>query len=88
MQVKKQKDTLFWIHVYIINHIVNSILSIFHIIITVHLLLIIIITTNIVIRLITKTYGIIIACDIYNNLVMIFNLYPSPLLFKYHYALN
>ena len=35
------------------NHIVNSILSIFHIIITVHLLLllIIIITTNIVIRL-------------------------------------
>ena len=59
MQVKKQKDNLFWIHVYI-NLLkilksyltVKSILSIFHIIITVHLLLlIIIITTNIVIRL-------------------------------------
>ena len=59
MQVKKQKDNLFWIHVYI-NLLkilksyltVNSILSIFHIIITVHLfIIIIIITTNIVIRL-------------------------------------
>ena len=40
----------------ILNHIVNSILSIFHIIITVHLLLLllIIITTNIVIRLLKQ----------------------------------
>ena len=56
---KKQKDNLFWNHVDI-NLLkilksyltVNSILSIFHIIITVHLfIIIIIITTNIVIRL-------------------------------------
>ena len=57
MQAKKNKNTLYFGFMFILiswkflNHIVNSILSIFHII-TVHLL--IIITTNIVIRLLKK----------------------------------
>ena len=69
MQVKKQKDNLFWIHVYI-NLLkilksyltVKSILSIFHIIITVHLLLLLIIINQYCYKtLIAKTCDVIIA---------------------------
>ena len=65
MQVKKQKDTLFWMHVYINllkilkSYCHYSILSIFHIIITVLLLrIVIIITTTVVQSLFFNCRGI------------------------------
>ena len=79
MQVKKQKDTLFWIHVNLLKILKSycqfSILSIFHIIITVHLPLLIIITTNIVIRLLYQKL-MVSALRVTYNLVIIFNMYP------------
>jgi hypothetical protein len=88
MQVKKQKDNIFWIHVYI-NLLkilksyltVNSILSIFHIIITVHLLLLII-TTNIVIRVLLQKLMVSELLCVTYNLVIVFNMYPPPFFFN------